>query len=52
MDQQDERKKNISNASHKHAFGRECLPLESLKMYGLLQLFFLPVLDGGKISFQ
>ena len=22
------------------SFGRECLPLESLKMYGLLQLFF------------
>ena len=34
------------------SFGRECLPLELLKMYGLLQLFFLPVLAGGKISFQ
>ena len=35
------------------SFGRECLLLKSLKMYGLLQLFFLPVLlAGGKISFQ
>ena len=30
----------------------ECLPLESLKIYGLLQLIFLPVLVGAKISFQ
>ena len=35
-----------------HSFGPECLPLESLRMYGLIQLFFMPVLAGGKISFQ